>query len=128
GAGTGTGAETEAGAGTGTGAETEAGAGTGTGTGTGAETEAGAGTGTGAETEAGAGIEIGDLVTHFWRHDDASPDRAKAAAHFLRRIPRHSLDVIMNSPPVQLTPLGAYGVRRLLLAHRWTVTPSTPAP
>ncbi|MED7929473.1 hypothetical protein SMD20_34880 [Nonomuraea sp. LP-02] len=124
--GAGTGAETETGAetGAGTGAETETGAETGTEAGAGTRTEAAAGT----RTEAGAGIEIGDLVTHFWRHDDASPDRAKAAAHFLRRIPRHALDVIMNSPPVQLTPLGAYGVRRLLLAHRWTVTPSTPAP
>ncbi|MGA5764784.1 hypothetical protein [Nonomuraea bangladeshensis] len=84
--------------------------------------------GTEPRAEAGTDAGIGDLVTLFWRHDDASPDRAKAAAHFLRQIPRHALDVIMNSPPVQLTPLGAYGVRRLLLAHRWTISPTTPAP
>ncbi|MFK4039254.1 hypothetical protein ACI2LC_25920 [Nonomuraea wenchangensis] len=90
----------------------------------GTETETGIRT----ETGAGIGIGIGDLVTLFWRHDDASPDRAAAAAHFLRQISRHTLDVIMNSPPVQLTPLGAYGIRRLLLAHRWTISPTTPAP
>ncbi|MEU4511419.1 hypothetical protein AB0G05_18165 [Nonomuraea wenchangensis] len=93
---------------------------------TGARTEAG--TGTEAGVEAARGTEVGDLVTLFWRHDDASPDRAAAAANFLRQIPRHTLHVIMNSPPVRLTPLGAYGVRRLLLAHRWTVTPAAAAP
>ncbi|GAA1739182.1 hypothetical protein [Nonomuraea bangladeshensis] len=111
-----------------------AGAGTGTGTdampgtGTDAGTWAGADAISGTRTDAGIEAGIGDLVTLFWRHDDASPDRAKAAAHFLRQIPRHALDVIMTSPPVQLTPLGAYGVRRLLLAHRWTISPTTPAP
>ncbi|MFG1617987.1 hypothetical protein ACGFI3_34990 [Nonomuraea wenchangensis] len=93
-----------------------------------AGTETGAGIGIGTETRAGAGIGIGELVTLFWRHDDASPDRATAAAHFLRQIPRQTLGMIMNSPPVQLTPLGAYGIRRLLLAHRWTISPTTPAP
>ncbi|MGW2147421.1 hypothetical protein ACWCOT_24180 [Nonomuraea bangladeshensis] len=140
GAGAGAGAGNDVMPGTGTDAETWAGAGTDAGaepgndampgTGTDARTWAGAGTDAGAVTRTDAGIEagIGDLVTLFWRHDDASPDRAKAAAHFLRQIPRHALDVIMNSPPVQLTPLGAYGVRRLLLAHRWTISPATPAP
>ncbi|MGA4993759.1 hypothetical protein [Nonomuraea bangladeshensis] len=140
--GTGTGTDamsrTDAGAGTdaisGTdamaGTGTEAGADAGTRTGADSGTRAGTNAGAEAETRTDAGIDagIGDLVTLFWRHDDGSPDRAKAAAHFLRQIPRHALDVIMNSPPVQLTPLGAYGVRRLLLAHRWTISPTTPAP
>ncbi|MEZ7127641.1 hypothetical protein ACBR40_20115 [Nonomuraea sp. AD125B] len=120
GSGPGTGTGTWAGADAGTRAGTDAMSGTGTGANAGTD----AMSGTDAEIDAG----VGDLVTLFWRHDDASPDRAQAAAHFLRRIPRHALDVIMNSPPVQLTPLGAYGVRRLLLAHRWTLSTTTPAP
>ena len=118
-----TGAKTKTGAEAETGIRTAIGARAGTRAGTGAETGAETGAGIGI----GIGIGIGDLVTLFWRHDDASPDRAAAAAHFLRQIPRQTLDVIMKSPPVQLTPLGAYGIRRLLLAHRWTISPTTPA-
>ncbi|QYC45248.1 hypothetical protein Nocox_38490 [Nonomuraea coxensis DSM 45129] len=78
-----------------------------------------------ARAETGTGTEIRELVTLFWRDDDASPDPAEAAARFLRQIPRHTLGLILTSPPVQLTPLGAYGIRRLLLAHNWTIDQPT---
>ncbi|MEW9553675.1 hypothetical protein [Nonomuraea sp. NPDC050783] len=72
----------------------------------------------------GERISAVDLVRAFWRDDDASGDPVTAADRFLRRIPGPVLDLIHGSPLVRLTPLGAYGIRRLLLAHNWTISPS----
>ncbi|MCK2213439.1 hypothetical protein MF672_006475 [Actinomadura sp. ATCC 31491] len=66
-------------------------------------------------------VEPGALVTAFWRDDTGvRDDPATAAARFLRRVPPAILARIHDSPPVRLTPLGAYALRRLLLAHNWT--------
>lgn len=66
---------------------------------------------------------VEELVAHFWREDDPSADPKAAVREFLGAIPRPVLDALYGSTAIRLSPLGAYGVRRLLTAHDWAVEP-----
>ncbi|HEX4811123.1 MAG TPA: hypothetical protein VFV66_00010 [Nonomuraea sp.] len=54
------------------------------------------------------------LVAGFWPDDDPSADHGAAVRAFLGGI---ALGTVHGSPAVRVTPLGAYGLRRLLRAH-----------
>ncbi|MEV6155506.1 hypothetical protein AB0L53_34710 [Nonomuraea sp. NPDC052129] len=53
--------------------------------------------------------------------DDPTAVRGLSAEQFLQTILRPALTAVRDSAVVCRTPLGVYGVRRLLVAHGWDV-------